>query len=1071
MHIPGSLTPWAESSLADDDVPILYNPFNKLVDSDLADEEVLNKLILSRDNHSLLTGFSDDELRQLIPVLTVMRFSDGDKVISKGERATFAAFVLEGGFLVEVNEQLCFDCVAGDTLGEMAYFEGGLRSAHVYADGPAVLAIVLFEHLEALKHYEPELYGKLTSFLALASISKLRNTVSSLESFREAAVSRLSQVSTTVRAVASGDTQLAIDNGEIVTVSSGTRTRLELSEVKPPSAFRSASIEKAARLRRQEREQAEQLKIAQQEAEAQAKAQATSPTNASASSPTASASASASASTATETASGADAGAKAESASDQAETLFRKHLERRGQQGSGDNATNPRTAVTSRPTAHAGALAASLNESVRGVIEMYQHASVPNLTAARKVISAQQNKLKEVRTWLKEISRADGELRKTMSKLRDTQRQERIQFDALSEEKLHFEERMNKCQRDAEATVAKVSLQLDAANETVESRYAELKTASERVFRRMYMKLLRYSGEAHMARQELAQMSSHLEATESERISLLHEANTLTREHTEANDRAALYQLRANALRGRLSSMLAMYAENKLQRVQLHRLLLSSTTSAMIKLSRTRKVVYNICEKLLAAADETWFALSPHIRAEHVYLGGGDTWVLRDDADMDTLRTETAKKLRTLQGQTVAAHLHMLQEACTRLNALRTTHLSVMSDTAASTKARVDAALQSHARLASTLKENETLTGRVCALEAADAERLELERVTAAEREATAAMVKTELHSLQRTRARLANEVKDLSTQRDTVKTAVEDYAHQARAFAVQCEWTLEQHRLHTLRTELQHKAHIAHLRGDMQHQSRLEEELQRLPVQEVPPPLSLPAAPSVLLNRCSTASSQSRPVTSSASPAHTPTYGPAATPLPLPGLRFGASFTHKSLSSSMTASSPSRTQITRAATAHASRGPRRDAHAGVNTSSGLNTRPLTSSARGSTHNTLSRGKSAPPRKPSPARTTQPHVPSQGSECSPDASSGDLHAGEADMRPPTTRPSLRIPSLARPVTSAASPSPYSRSRPTNPPVSPYFSGVSSPGRASSRMSRRETSAHGDRGTTGVKYAF
>jgi hypothetical protein len=119
---------------------------------------------------------------QLAAVLSVLEFSAGEQIITKGEEATFAALVLDGSVSALVAPGVLVPLPAGSWVGEMALFERGPRSADIEAQGSeeqkAILAVLSYDDLERLNESgQSELAHKLTMLLAMASLKKLRKMV------------------------------------------------------------------------------------------------------------------------------------------------------------------------------------------------------------------------------------------------------------------------------------------------------------------------------------------------------------------------------------------------------------------------------------------------------------------------------------------------------------------------------------------------------------------------------------------------------------------------------------------------------------------------------------------------------------------------------------------------------------------------------------------------------------------------------------------------------------------------------------------------------------------------------
>ena len=105
-------------------------------------------------------GFSSSELEQLLEArgLSLQRFERGELVMKKGEAATFFGVVLQGTLAIDVGDTKLLK-YPGQLVGEMALFNGGLRSADCSATSEGVIATMTFTQLETMKA-SPELRAR-----------------------------------------------------------------------------------------------------------------------------------------------------------------------------------------------------------------------------------------------------------------------------------------------------------------------------------------------------------------------------------------------------------------------------------------------------------------------------------------------------------------------------------------------------------------------------------------------------------------------------------------------------------------------------------------------------------------------------------------------------------------------------------------------------------------------------------------------------------------------------------------------------------------------------------------------
>ena len=82
--------------------------------------------------------------------MVVQRFARKEGVIQGGEPATYFGVVLQGTLAIVLDRQPVLK-VAGDILGEMAYFLGGVRGADIVAASEGFVATMTYRQLEAFK--------------------------------------------------------------------------------------------------------------------------------------------------------------------------------------------------------------------------------------------------------------------------------------------------------------------------------------------------------------------------------------------------------------------------------------------------------------------------------------------------------------------------------------------------------------------------------------------------------------------------------------------------------------------------------------------------------------------------------------------------------------------------------------------------------------------------------------------------------------------------------------------------------------------------------------------------------
>lgn len=155
--------------------------FVKSLESDVSNEETQNLLneVISNTDTDLWDAFTDEDVRLMGEVFSVLKMAPGDKIITKDEYATFCGIILSGTFNAIVSPTLTVPLGPGAMVGEMALFEGGTRNADIVTgeDDNNVLAVITFLELDGLSmsNKYSQLERKLTHMFAAASIKKLRN--------------------------------------------------------------------------------------------------------------------------------------------------------------------------------------------------------------------------------------------------------------------------------------------------------------------------------------------------------------------------------------------------------------------------------------------------------------------------------------------------------------------------------------------------------------------------------------------------------------------------------------------------------------------------------------------------------------------------------------------------------------------------------------------------------------------------------------------------------------------------------------------------------------------------------
>jgi hypothetical protein len=152
--------------------------FEKTLASDIDPSRALELLRDLQSHNDLFKVFTNDDLVLMSQGLSVLRLEPGEKIISKGEQASFAGIILEGEFGAVLSEtNTTIPLKRGDLVGEMSYFLGGIRTADIVTVQPSVLAVLTFEELNHVYRQSGELQGKLIHLFGVASCRKLRSMI------------------------------------------------------------------------------------------------------------------------------------------------------------------------------------------------------------------------------------------------------------------------------------------------------------------------------------------------------------------------------------------------------------------------------------------------------------------------------------------------------------------------------------------------------------------------------------------------------------------------------------------------------------------------------------------------------------------------------------------------------------------------------------------------------------------------------------------------------------------------------------------------------------------------------
>ena len=163
-----------------------------MVDVDKAMAEVANYIVGPEEAENMLkkmkssVGYMDDiqdgDIEVLVGALDFLRFQPNDPLISKGEEASWAGFIMEGSVGVMVGEKQVATMEAGKLLGGMAYFFGATRTADCAGgEHGGVIAAIEFAELKRLEKEQPEVAMRLCNVLATGELENLLARIERME--------------------------------------------------------------------------------------------------------------------------------------------------------------------------------------------------------------------------------------------------------------------------------------------------------------------------------------------------------------------------------------------------------------------------------------------------------------------------------------------------------------------------------------------------------------------------------------------------------------------------------------------------------------------------------------------------------------------------------------------------------------------------------------------------------------------------------------------------------------------------------------------------------------------------
>jgi CRP-like cAMP-binding protein len=139
-----------------------------------------------RDEALWLPDWRDEDWNLLFEFTAIRSVPSGDALIRRGEPDRTLYFVLKGELeiIVQSGDGLTMGRVArvgaGAVLGELAFFDGGPRSAAAWAVSPCDVASMSPEQYSAFERASPRLAHSLIFALARILATRLRRTTAKL---------------------------------------------------------------------------------------------------------------------------------------------------------------------------------------------------------------------------------------------------------------------------------------------------------------------------------------------------------------------------------------------------------------------------------------------------------------------------------------------------------------------------------------------------------------------------------------------------------------------------------------------------------------------------------------------------------------------------------------------------------------------------------------------------------------------------------------------------------------------------------------------------------------------------
>ena len=149
-----------------------------LLQSLISQRETSDELRLSQID--LLRNFSVAELEMFTKNLVALKFRKGDKILEEGEKSRDLYLLKNGSMTVKIRltgknrHKRLYTYCPGNVFGEIAFLDGGCRSAGIWAHEDAEVLKLPYESFKRIQVEKPEMANKIISNIALELGRRLR---------------------------------------------------------------------------------------------------------------------------------------------------------------------------------------------------------------------------------------------------------------------------------------------------------------------------------------------------------------------------------------------------------------------------------------------------------------------------------------------------------------------------------------------------------------------------------------------------------------------------------------------------------------------------------------------------------------------------------------------------------------------------------------------------------------------------------------------------------------------------------------------------------------------------------